>query len=215
MTTQSFDLELIPGGVAPVIYASQYDKGQTWLISLKANNQSFNIPSGASVIIQGTKPDSTGFQYPCTYSGNIVTAEEQQQMTIIAGKVPCEIVITQSDAQIASLNFCLIVEACALRDDTIISDTELPLIEEAAEAVEQIPALVESALADITEAKNDAIDDIEAAATDAEAWATGTRDGVPVPSTDPAYQNNAKYYSDNSAGGITNAQWSQITALYN
>lgn len=214
MTTQSFNLELIPQGVAPCVYVSQYDKGQTWLISLFANNLPFNIPSGAGVVIQGTKPDSTGFQYPCTFNDNVVTATEQQQMTVIAGKVLCEIKISQGDAIIASLNFCLIVEPAALRDDTIISDTELPLIEEAAEAVEQIPALVESALEDIGEAKTDAIGEIEEAATDAEAWATGTRDGVPVPSTDPTYQNNAKYYCDNSAGGITDAQWAQIVALY-
>ena len=146
MTTQSFNLDLIPLGVSPSVHVSQYDKGQTWLISLFKDNMPFNIPSGASVTVQGTKPDSTGFQYPCTFSGNVVTATEEQQMTIIAGKVPCEIRITQSDAQIASLNFCLIVEPAALSDTTVISDTELPLIEEAAEAVEQIPALVESAL---------------------------------------------------------------------
>ena len=33
---------------------------------------------------------------------------------------------------------------------------------------------------------------------DAEAWAKGTRDGEPVESTDPAYQNNAKYWSEES-----------------
>lgn len=32
-------------------------------------------------------------------------------------------------------------------------------------------------------------------AEDAEAWAKGTRNGVPVPTTDPAYNNNAKYWA--------------------
>ena len=44
----------------------------------------------------------------------------------------------------------------------------------------------------------------EDSAEDAEAWAVGQRNGVDVPSTDPAYQNNAKYYKDqakNVAGG--------------
>ena len=31
---------------------------------------------------------------------------------------------------------------------------------------------------------------------DAEAWAVGERNGVPVPATDPTYHNNAKYYAD-------------------
>lgn len=38
----------------------------------------------------------------------------------------------------------------------------------------------------------------EAGAEDAEAWAVGTRNGVPVPSTDPAYHNSAKYHSEES-----------------
>ena len=40
-------------------------------------------------------------------------------------------------------------------------------------------------------------------AEDAEAWAEGTRNGSPVPSTDPAYQHNAKYWAD-QAGGVMN-----------
>ena len=44
----------------------------------------------------------------------------------------------------------------------------------------------------------------EDSAEDAEAWAVGQRNGADVPSTDPAYHNNAKYYKDqakNVAGG--------------
>jgi len=37
-------------------------------------------------------------------------------------------------------------------------------------------------------------------AEDSEAWAVGTRDGVPVPSTDPAYNNNSKYWAEHGAG---------------
>ena len=38
----------------------------------------------------------------------------------------------------------------------------------------------------------------EAAASDAESWAVGQRGGVDVPSTDPAYNNNAKYWAQNA-----------------
>lgn len=199
MTTQSFNLELIPQGIAPQVYVSQYDTGQTWLISLFENNMPFNIPSGAAVTIQGTKPDNTGFQYGCTFSGNVVTATEEQQMTIVEGKVSCEIVVSQSGAIIASLNFYLIVEPSALADNTVISETDLPLVEQAVEAVAQIPALIE---------------EVEGYAEDSEAWAIGTRNGEPVPVDDPAYTNNAKWYSENFAGGITDAQWAAILSLY-
>ena len=58
-----------------------------------------------------------------------------------------------------------------------------------------------SAFSAETSAQNAAQD-----AEDAEAWAVGQRNGVDVPSTDPAYQNNAKYYKDlaqsASGGGV-------------
>lgn len=58
----------------------------------------------------------------------------------------------------------------------------------------------ESARAGAETAKGAAEDSAE----DAEAWAVGQRNGTDVPSTDPAYHNNAKYYKDQAqtiAGG--------------
>lgn len=46
----------------------------------------------------------------------------------------------------------------------------------------------------------------EDSAEDAEAWAVGRRNGVDVPSTDPAYHNNAKYYKD-QAQNITGGEF--------
>lgn len=60
----------------------------------------------------------------------------------------------------------------------------------------------------IIAAKNDAedaVDDAEAEAENAEAWAVGQRNGVDVESTDETYHNNAKYYSDNAATVLASA----------
>lgn len=46
----------------------------------------------------------------------------------------------------------------------------------------------------------------EDSAEDAEAWAVGQRNGVDVPSTDPAYHNNAKYYKE-QAKNITGGEF--------
>ena len=191
MTSQTIELDLIPQGVAPIIHVSQYDKGQTWLFNLRAGDAPFSVPAGSTITIQGTKPDHTGFQYPCTFSGSTVTATEDQQMTIIAGDVPAEIRIAKSGDIIASLNFVIRVEPAALSDDIVVSDTYLSKIEQAIEAG----------------------DESQGYAEDAEAWAQGTRNGSPVGSSDPAFHNNAKYYADNFVGCITDAQWAQIQAL--
>lgn len=172
MITQSINLNLIPGGVLPRINVSQYDKGsRTLVFNLYNGSTAFIIPGNSTITIQGTKADKTGFQYECTYSGSVVTADLEQQMTVFAGDVICELVITNSGNILGSANFVLSVEEAALADDVIISETELPLIEKASQAAEY--------------------------AQDAEAYAAGTRDGVPVSPGDEAYHNNAKYYADN------------------
>lgn len=184
MTSQTINLNLIPQGVKPVIHVSQYDKGQTWIFKLMIGDAYYQIPSGSAVTIQGTKKDNTGFQYACSYSGYEVTAIEQQQMTVLAGDVPAELRIVKGDELIGTLNFIIRVEEAALSDNTIISETELPEFEEIIEFISQVPAI---------EAE------IEANKEDSEAWAKGTKNGTPVPSTDDQYHNNSKWYAEQAA----------------
>lgn len=113
MTTQSFTLDLIPKGVPPVIRVSQNDTGQTWLISLMFNKSPFPIPAGATITVQGTKPNSSTFTESCSYSGNLVTAVETQDMTDICGNVRAEICVEKDDETIHSLNFIISVEQTA------------------------------------------------------------------------------------------------------
>ena len=198
MTSQTLNLNLIPQGVKPVIHVSQYDKGQTWIFKLMLGDSYYQIPTGASVTIQGTKSDGTGFQYACTYSGYEVTATEEQQMTVLAGDVPAELRITKDGDIIDTLNFVIRVEKAALSDETVISETELPLFEQVIEFIADVPAIISQ---------------MEGLQEDAEAWAVGTRGGTAIPNTDPAYHNNAKYYAENFVGYVTDAQYSEIQTL--
>lgn len=194
MTEQTFNLDLIPDGIPPIVHVSQYDKGQIWKFNIILNNTLFTIPQNSSVTVQGTKKDGTGFQYPCTYSGSQVVVTEEQQMTIFYGDVKAEIVIVNGDDLIGTLNFIIRIEPAPLNDDTQISETMLPLIEEAAEIAERIPEMV-------------------GYMETSEAYAVGTRNGVPVSSSDPAYENNSKYYAEHFIGYITDAQWAAIQAI--
>lgn len=72
--------------------------------------------------------------------------------------------------------------------------------ESAKDAAQTAQTSAESASAGAETAKSAAEDSAE----DAEAWAVGQRNGADVPSTDPTYHNNAKYYKDQAqtiAGG--------------
>lgn len=51
----------------------------------------------------------------------------------------------------------------------------------------------------------------ETSSQDAEAWAVGTRGGVPVPSTDPAYNNNAEYWAHHTSSSFAGLSDTDIT----
>lgn len=194
MITQSINLNLISGQVLPRVNASQYDSNtRTLNMYLYDGELAFNVPSGVSGYIQGTKPDRTGFQYltTATAGSNVVTFDITKQMTAVAGDVTCELVLVDGDDRIATVNFILHVEPAALSDDTVISETDLPLIEEAAELAQQIGGFIAQ---------------MDADAAKSEAFGAGTVNGVPVASDNPAYENNAKYYADEAAASASGVE---------
>ena len=215
MTSQTFNLELIPQGVPPIVHVSQYDKGQTWLIDVTENGIPFTIPSGTSVAIQGTKPDNTGFQYAGTYSGTQVEFTVEQQMTVLAGELDCELVLVNGEEQVATINFILAVEPAALDDETIISETELPLIEQAAELGAVINAYATQIHADATTAANAAISATasQTAAAASEATATAAADDALASQTAAASSaSNAATSETNAAGSASAAAQSATGA---
>lgn len=190
MTSQTINLDLIPNGVNPVINVSQYDKGQTWLFNILVNGSAFNIPTGSSVTIRGTKRDSTGFVYACSFSGSTVTAIVQDQMTVCSGDQKGELRIEKNGDIIATMNFTIRVKPSALSDTTQISETDLPLIEQAVELMNEAPQIIAQ---------------MEGLEQDAEAWAKGTKNGTAVPSTAEQYHNNSYWYAMQAAAAAAHA----------
>lgn len=179
MYTQETNLNVIPSGVRPVIHCSQYDNNLSAIrFKLYKDNAEFTIPSGAAVIINGYKPDNTGFSYAASaISGNVATIDMTQQMTAIAGDVLCELRVRTENQIIGTLNFILRVEPAPLTDDTILSETDIPLIEQAvdiaANLAEYIQITVDNAAAAKASAEaaaasaTDAATDAASAASDA------------------------------------------------
>ena len=170
MIAQTFDLNLIPDSAPVVVHCDQYDKGTGRLVINLYDGAIAYSPSGTAVI-QGTKPDGRGFDYPCSLSGNVVTANLTEQMTAVAGQVRTQIVVTESTGRTGTFVFILDVQRSALPADTDMSESDYQMIEQAIEETQQ-------------------------AAEDAEAWAIGQRGGQDVPSTDPTFENNSKYWAE-------------------
>lgn len=136
----------------PVVYASQYDNQTNALIfELYNGDEPFDVPSGAAVLINGTKPpvdgQLTGFSYSAaSISGNRVVCNVTQQMTAVPGNVLCELRIRTATQIIGSVNFVLKVERSALNDDTVLSETQIPLIEQAIDIAANLADYIDTAV---------------------------------------------------------------------
>lgn len=130
MITQEYNLNLIPSSVPAIVKASQYDKdSRTIEFNLYKGDEVFEIPSGSTVMVMGTKRDNTGYEYPCTFSGSKVSFDIQDQMTVLSGEHKAEIRIVNNDEILGTANFRFFIEGAGLSDDTVISETTLPIIE--------------------------------------------------------------------------------------
>ena len=190
MITQTLQLNLVPKGVWPRLYVSQYDAGsRTLTFEIYNGDQRFTLTSGTTAKIQGTKPDRHGFSYDAEVdtSNNIITIDITQQMTAAHGEAYCELVLFKSGQRIGTLNFVMMIQQAGLNDETDTSDSDLPDI--IAEATEQMLT--------------------------AEAYAKGTRDGIAVTSGQTGYHDNSKYYKEQAATQASNASTSATNANTN
>lgn len=105
--------------------------------------------------------------------------------------------------------------------DTVMQDIpeiieDLDEVRQLVNDADEIKTAVEGYASSASGSAQDASDYADAAALkvqDAEAWSQGTRGGTPVPSTDPTYHNNAKYWAENTGWTISDDEWAEIMAI--
>lgn len=132
MANQTVKLDMTPGYLQSAVSVSQYDDGSRSIdFELYKDGAVYSIPSGATVTINGHKPDGNVYSVPCTYSGNKVTVTFTKQMTAVDGFSSAEISIVSGSTRLGSANFKVIVEKSPMSDGAVVSESQIPLIEEA------------------------------------------------------------------------------------
>lgn len=218
------NLDVSQQGSIPSITLSQYDLG----VGLSFYIMDGGLPYSAfaetdMVVLSGTKPSGVGFTIPAYYkSENLCSFKTTQAMTTEAGTVTCEITITKvNNISVSTANFFVEVEASAHAHETVDEDIEdfslianqvgeykavaVRAAQQAAQSATDAAASASSAEESMEAAQaaaSSAIaakDDIQEYIDDSEAWARGTRGGEAVSSTDETYENNAKYYAEQSS----------------
>ena len=162
MYQQTIDLNMIPSGVPPVVHVNQYETQlNAFIFNLYKGDEPFAIPNNAAVLFNGLKPDGNVFSFAAaSTSGNTAICNCEQQMVPLAGDVVCELRVRTASEIVGTLNFILRVEEAPLHDDSVISETTIPLIEQAIDIAANLAEYIETTL----NARDEAVASAEAAA---------------------------------------------------
>lgn len=232
MIEQAYNLNLIPDGVPVIVKVSQADANtRTLKFNLYNGSELYQIPSGTTVEIVGTKEDSKFFVYYCAFEGSVVKAKVVQQMTSRKGDVTCKLRLTQNDGVdiLGTASFVLRVDRSALPDDSDLSDTDVPMIERVLTIAPQVEAWAtateNNAQNADTSAKNAKVSETNATAsqkaaktseTNSKASETNAANSQKAAKTSEANsktsENNAKTSETKSASSEKNAKTSETNA---
>lgn len=136
---QNINVNIVPDNFPQTIRYSQGDIGRQF----KINVADFDIPVGATVKIQATKPSGLGFSVAGVVSENSVTFTTTAEMTDEAGRFQAELQITSGDDVIGTANFLMIGERNPHPEGTI-DGQQGTIIPELTLLVERIEAAAES-----------------------------------------------------------------------
>lgn len=142
ISTQYVKLNMVPSGVLPVLYCSQYDIGRPLGMAVYNGSESVDLSSYACTI-EATRTDKTPVTAAVTTSGNIgvfaTTATMTNQADIYKGKL----VLTDGNGKrVASLAFVIVVAVRTM-------DENAEEIEEDASLYQQYTGTVQTIIASI------------------------------------------------------------------
>ena len=212
MVEQTYRVDMIPNGVPLVVHVSQYDtEARTLIFELYKGDVAYEVPAGAVASIAGTKPDKTAFIYPMVIDDNVVSIDLKQQMAIVAGDVLAEIQITNSSGKIGSANFVIRVERGPIDENTVISETDLPIFE-------QLVSDAQTAANEAQTAAEDAADAAESVGSIVPASAGTTGQVLTKTATGADWQDVDGLPAGGTAGQVltktaTGADWQDVDGL--
>lgn len=111
-----------PQGAPPVIRLSQYDTDWKLVFTLYDGDALYTVPSEASVILNGLRPGGSVFSMAGTVEDGNVAVILKSSVTAEAGKVECEISISNSGEHLGTANFVFEVEKAPMSGHTASGD---------------------------------------------------------------------------------------------
>ena len=139
-------LNLIPGGVMPVMMINETDKGYKKEFLIYNGAAPYNLPANVSATIRGTKRDGYGVTEAAevTSGSNLVRITVTEQMTAVPGPNIFELVFEDTNnLKVATINFIMMVERSALNANTVISDSDIAYAGQVLDRLQSVAAFKE------------------------------------------------------------------------
>lgn len=144
INTQYINLNMVPSGVLPILYISQYDIGRPLGMVVYNGGEAVDLDT-YTVTIEATRTDGTPITAAVTTDGNIGAFVTTATMTNKADKYLAKLVIFDSQSnRVASLAFVMCVTPKTM-------DENAESIEEDASLYQQYTGTVQTLIADIRE----------------------------------------------------------------
>ena len=123
MITRNITLSISHNGLPVRVPVSQFDTAWLFSFTLYNNAVQWQLPEGASAVLNGRKPDGNVFAFAGEIDGDTVTVPCDVQMTAVAGDTICELSILSDGTVVGTANFVLAVEAAPKSPEDISSDS--------------------------------------------------------------------------------------------
>lgn len=114
---QTINVDVTPGLFQPTLYYHQGDIGREFAINISTKD-GYQIPTGATVKIEATKPSGFGFSVDGTISGSVVSFVSTEGMTDEWGRFPAQLEISSGGTVIYTANFLMVGEKNTHPDGT-------------------------------------------------------------------------------------------------
>jgi len=155
---QKINLDITPSEFMPVLYYSQGDVGREFKIEI-VSKDGYDIPSGATVTIQATKPSGLGFTVSGSIADNVVTIVSTAEMTDEYGRFPAELKVVSGNTTLFTGNVLMIGKKNTHPEGTTDGSQET-LIPELTVLVQRAESAAETAVQDAIEAADTKVNEI-------------------------------------------------------
>lgn len=139
MQDKTVNLNLDQAAPPAIIHVTQGDTAWRWHFPVWLDGLRWSIPSGATAILKGTKPDGHVFAYTGSISSNEVVVNCALQMTICAGPVGCTLIILDTAGKrLHVARIALLVAADPEASFDVASDSSLPAYAEVLDGISEL-----------------------------------------------------------------------------